>query len=203
MAATSPLTNFPTYLTEAHAIRQHLRESPGSPEAVRQAVMDLADLAAKGLEEAAQVFEGLALVVLSHHPDVRRAPRRLERAPRAKAAARPEPAEARRRPAPGGGEPHPGLDAGAGVAGYTDGVRLTLTTRRASYGTEKVRHAHQGNATGTRLTSVALAKKAKIGPIYLAQIEGSAKKPPIRMPSLPMLERLAKALQVPVGELVT
>jgi len=53
------------------------------------------------------------------------------------------------------------------------------------------------------LPQVALAKKAKIGPIYLAQIEGSAKKPPIRMPSLPMLERLAKALQVPVGELVT
>ena len=79
---------------------------------------------------------------------------------------------------------------------------MTLTTRRASYGTEKVRHAHQGNATGTRLTSVALAKKAKIGPIYLAQIEGSAKKPPIRTPSLPMLERLTKALHVTVGELV-
>jgi transcriptional regulator with XRE-family HTH domain len=49
---------------------------------------------------------------------------------------------------------------------------------------------------------VALAKKAKIGPIYLAQIEGSAKKPPIRTPSLPMLERLTKALHVTVGELV-
>jgi len=89
MAATSPLTNFLTYLTEAHAIRQNLRESPGSPEAVRQAVVALADLAAKGLEEAAQVFEGLALVVLSHHPDLTRGPRRQERAPRAKAAPRP------------------------------------------------------------------------------------------------------------------
>ena len=52
------------------------------------------------------------------------------------------------------------------------------------------------------LTQVALAKKAKISPIYLAQIEGSAKKPPIRTPSLPMLERLTKALHVTVGELV-
>ncbi len=52
------------------------------------------------------------------------------------------------------------------------------------------------------LTQVALAKKAKISPIYLAQIEGSAKNPPIRTPSLPMLERLAKALKVKVGELV-
>ena len=89
MAKTIPLTNFSTYLTEAHAIRRDLRESTGSPEAVRQAVVALADLVAKGLEEAAQVFEGLVLVVLSHHPDVRRAPRRQERAPRAKAAPRP------------------------------------------------------------------------------------------------------------------
>ena len=51
-------------------------------------------------------------------------------------------------------------------------------------------------------TQVALAKKAKIGPIYLAQIEGSAKKPPIRTPSLPMLERLAKALQVKLTDLL-
>jgi len=89
MAQRIPLTNFPQYLTEAEAIRRNLRESTASPEAVRQAVVDLADLAAKGLEEAAQVFEGLALVVLSHHPDVKRAPRRGKRAPRVKAAPRP------------------------------------------------------------------------------------------------------------------
>jgi transcriptional regulator with XRE-family HTH domain len=52
------------------------------------------------------------------------------------------------------------------------------------------------------LTQVALAKRAKISPIYLAQIEGSAKNPPIRTPSFPMLEKLAKALKVTVGELV-
>jgi len=52
------------------------------------------------------------------------------------------------------------------------------------------------------LTQVALAKKARISPIYLVQIEGSAKNPPIRTPSLSVLERLAKALQVTVGELV-
>jgi transcriptional regulator with XRE-family HTH domain len=44
------------------------------------------------------------------------------------------------------------------------------------------------------LTQVGLAKRAKISPIYLAQIEGSAKNPPSRTPSLPMLQRLAKAL---------
>jgi transcriptional regulator with XRE-family HTH domain len=52
------------------------------------------------------------------------------------------------------------------------------------------------------LTQVGLAKKAKINPIYLAQIEGSAKNSPTRTPSLPMLERLAKALKVKVGELL-
>jgi transcriptional regulator with XRE-family HTH domain len=52
------------------------------------------------------------------------------------------------------------------------------------------------------LTQVGLAKKAKINPIYLAQIEGSAKNPPISTPSLPMLQKLAKALKLTVGELV-
>ena len=52
------------------------------------------------------------------------------------------------------------------------------------------------------LTQVALAKKAKMSPIYLAQIEGSAKNPPTRTPSLPMLQRIAKALGVKAGELL-
>ena len=51
-------------------------------------------------------------------------------------------------------------------------------------------------------TQEALATKARMSRVYLAQIEGSAKRPPIRTPSLPMLERLAKALKVTVGELV-
>jgi transcriptional regulator with XRE-family HTH domain len=52
------------------------------------------------------------------------------------------------------------------------------------------------------LTQVELAKRAKMSPIYLAQIEGSAKNPPIRTPSFAMLEKLAKALKVTVGTLV-
>jgi transcriptional regulator with XRE-family HTH domain len=52
------------------------------------------------------------------------------------------------------------------------------------------------------LTQEALAKRARIHPVYLAQIEGSAKNPPTRTPSLPMLEKLAKALKVKVGELL-
>ena len=59
------------------------------PAPVRHAVMDLADLAAKALEEAAQVFEGLALIVLALHPEVMRGRSRRKRAPRATTAPRP------------------------------------------------------------------------------------------------------------------
>ncbi len=52
------------------------------------------------------------------------------------------------------------------------------------------------------LTQDALAKKAGISRVYLAQLEGSAKKPPIRTPSMATLERLAKALKVKVGDLL-
>lgn len=51
-------------------------------------------------------------------------------------------------------------------------------------------------------TQEALAKKAGIHPIYLAQIEGSPKNPPTRIPSLPMLEKLAKVLKLKVAELL-
>ena len=47
-----------------------------------------------------------------------------------------------------------------------------------------------------------LADKAEISLVYLAQIEGSAKNPPVRTPSLRTLERLAKSLGLPVGELL-
>ncbi len=46
-------------------------------------------------------------------------------------------------------------------------------------------------------TQQALADKAKIHRVYLAQIEGAT-----RAPSLEMLERLAKALKVKVGDLL-
>ena len=52
------------------------------------------------------------------------------------------------------------------------------------------------------LTQAALAKKAGISRVYLAQLEGSAKKPPIRTPSIPTLERLAKALKVKLSHLL-
>ena len=47
------------------------------------------------------------------------------------------------------------------------------------------------------LTQQTLANKVKIHRVYLAQMEGAT-----RAPSLEMLERLAKALKVTVGELV-
>jgi len=76
---------------ERLAVRPNLcpRRRAGALETVRQTVMDLTDLAAKSLEEAAQVFEGLALVVLSQHPAVTRARPREKRVPRAKEAPRP------------------------------------------------------------------------------------------------------------------
>ncbi len=52
------------------------------------------------------------------------------------------------------------------------------------------------------LSQEALAKKVGTHQVYIAQLEGSAKKPPTRTPSLPMLQRLAKALKVNVGELL-
>ena len=48
------------------------------------------------------------------------------------------------------------------------------------------------------MTQVQLAKKAKVTQAYLAMLEGGAKK----NPSLATLRRLAKALKVPVGELL-
>ncbi len=48
-----------------------------------------------------------------------------------------------------------------------------------------------------RLTQQTLADKAKIHRVYLAQIEGAT-----RAPSLEMLERIAKALKVKVGDLL-
>jgi transcriptional regulator with XRE-family HTH domain len=47
------------------------------------------------------------------------------------------------------------------------------------------------------LSQQALADKVKIHRVYVAKIEGA-----VQAPSLEMLERLAKALKVKVGELV-
>jgi transcriptional regulator with XRE-family HTH domain len=47
------------------------------------------------------------------------------------------------------------------------------------------------------LTQEALAKKASLHRVYLAQIEGQTK-----VPSIAMLEKIARALGVPVTELL-
>ena len=47
------------------------------------------------------------------------------------------------------------------------------------------------------LTQKALAKKVKVHQVYIAQIEAQTK-----TPSLKMLERLAKVLQVKLGQLL-
>ena len=47
------------------------------------------------------------------------------------------------------------------------------------------------------LTQEGLGKRAKLHRVYVAQIEGQTK-----TPSLAALERLAKALRVPLGELL-
>ena len=83
MATRIPRTNFADYWRAAEAIRRDLRASTGSPVAVRQAVLNLADLVAKALEEAAQVSDALSMVVLAQHPDLTRGPRRAEGARRA------------------------------------------------------------------------------------------------------------------------
>jgi transcriptional regulator with XRE-family HTH domain len=46
------------------------------------------------------------------------------------------------------------------------------------------------------LTQAALAARVQSSQVYIAQIEGSAQTPPKRVPSLAMLEKLAKALRV-------
>ena len=57
--------------------------------------------------------------------------------------------------------------------------------------------------TARGMSQEALASKAGIARVYLAQIEGSAKNPPTRSPSLATLEKLARALKVKVADLVT
>jgi transcriptional regulator with XRE-family HTH domain len=51
------------------------------------------------------------------------------------------------------------------------------------------------------LTQAALAQRVGTHQVYIAQIEGSATKSPTRTPSLPMLEKIAQALKVKMGEL--
>jgi transcriptional regulator with XRE-family HTH domain len=53
------------------------------------------------------------------------------------------------------------------------------------------------------MTQAALAKRAKISRVHLANVESADKAPHHRSPSLAALERIAKALGVPVTELLS
>ena len=52
------------------------------------------------------------------------------------------------------------------------------------------------------MTQRALAKKVGVTSVYLAYLEGGPKSRSSRSPSLRLLQRLAKALKVKVGELL-
>jgi transcriptional regulator with XRE-family HTH domain len=52
------------------------------------------------------------------------------------------------------------------------------------------------------LSQRALAERIGSSQVYIAQIEGSAKNPPTRVPSVRMLEKLARALKVKVADLL-
>ena len=65
-----------------------------------------------------------------------------------------------------------------------------MSSRRLGATVKRVRLARA-------LTQAALAAKAGIHPIYLAHIEGGTK-----IPSIPTLEKIAKALKVPAGDLL-
>jgi hypothetical protein len=74
-----PLTHFADYLTTAKQIQRTLGAGgPGGAD-LRPVVAALADLVVKGLEEAHQTFEGLAMLVMALHPEVSR-PRRARKA---------------------------------------------------------------------------------------------------------------------------
>jgi transcriptional regulator with XRE-family HTH domain len=60
----------------------------------------------------------------------------------------------------------------------------------------------KGLRVKNKMTQESLAKKVKISRVHLANIESPDNAPHHRAPSLAVLERLAKALGVPVTELL-
>ena len=64
---------------------------------------------------------------------------------------------------------------------------------------EKTGDEAEATPRGARLTRAALAGRVQSSQVYIAQIEGSARTPPKRVPSLTMLEKLAKALRGDLG----
>ena len=88
MSRAIPLTHYVEYVAQAKAIQQRLSLGAPSAAAVRQGLVDLADLAVKALGETNDVFEGLAALVMALHPAVKRSTRAPEATERASIAAR-------------------------------------------------------------------------------------------------------------------
>lgn len=78
MVRTIPLTHYREYLAQAQAIQQTLGDQT-DPATVRQAVVDLAGLAVRALEETMQAFEGMTMLLMALHREVKRSPARPER----------------------------------------------------------------------------------------------------------------------------
>ncbi len=72
MAKAIPLTNLSAYIPTAKAIRQTVGKPNLSCEEIRKAVEALADLVVKALAEAHQSIEGIAVLMMALHPELKR-----------------------------------------------------------------------------------------------------------------------------------
>ena len=73
MVRAIPLTHYVEFVAQAKAIQQRLGSRTAAP-AVRQALVDLADLAVRALAETNDALEGMAALVMALHPEVKRTP---------------------------------------------------------------------------------------------------------------------------------
>ncbi len=74
MVRTIPLTHYVDFVAQARVIQQRLGSRTDAP-AVRQALVDLTNLAVRALAETNDAFEGMAALLMALHPEVRRTPR--------------------------------------------------------------------------------------------------------------------------------
>jgi hypothetical protein len=74
MVSAIPFTHYGEFVAQAKAIQQSLAKGSGSTAALRQALVDLADLAVRALAETNDVFEGMAALVMALHHEVKRRP---------------------------------------------------------------------------------------------------------------------------------
>lgn len=71
MVRAIPLTHYVEYVAQAKAIQQSPGKGNASTPAVRQALVDLVDLAVRALAETNDAFEGLAALLMALHPAVK------------------------------------------------------------------------------------------------------------------------------------